>query len=110
MNMNDIYEYLKKEHVGEENAVFSKELENYLCSFRWFWDFVASSAPNRRHFSGIFPEKKKECPYPAHDLFRLPVLSVMGFSVRNRSGHRTEAVPGFPLFGRNFSVLSCSFG
>ncbi|MBQ6074807.1 MAG: hypothetical protein IJK86_01465 [Lachnospiraceae bacterium] len=59
MNMNDIYEYLKKKHVGEENAVFSKEPENYLCSFRWFWDFVASSAPNRRHFSGFFPKKRR---------------------------------------------------
>ena len=81
MNMNDIYEYLKKKHVGEENAVFSKEPENYLCSFRWFWDFVASSAPNRSHFS-----------------------------VRSRSCHRTEAVPDFPLFEKTFSVLSCSFG
>ena len=50
MNTNEIYEYLKKEHVGEENAVFSKELEQR---------FSLSGRALRRVISAL---RKEGCP------------------------------------------------
>lgn len=50
MNTNEIYEYLKKEHVGKENAVFSKELEQR---------FSLSGRALRRVISTL---RKEGCP------------------------------------------------
>ena len=50
MNTNEIYEYLKKEHVGKENAVFSKELEQR---------FSLSGRALRRVISAL---RKEGCP------------------------------------------------
>lgn len=50
MNTNEIYEYLKKEHVGRENAVFSKELEQR---------FSLSGRALRRVISAL---RKEGCP------------------------------------------------
>ncbi len=50
MSTNEIYEYLKKEHVGKENAVFSKDLEHR---------FSLSGRALRRVISAL---RKERCP------------------------------------------------
>ena len=47
---NEIYDYLKQNHIGKENAVFSKELEQR---------FSLGSRSLRRVISGL---RKEGCP------------------------------------------------